>query len=120
MERFDRRDFGRLAVAGIGALVAGGNGLAQTRPSLSAIKSTFKGVPLGCNTYSFSTLPLDDSIQAIAGIGFGMSELHPSHMEPSFGGRGAQGRGLRSGTPQTDAQKAAAAEAREEWPVGSA
>jgi sugar phosphate isomerase/epimerase len=85
MQLFHRRDLGRLAVAGIGTLATGRNAPAQQRPSLPPIKSTFNGVPLGCNTYSLSTLPLDDAIQAIAGIGFGMAELHPRHMEPSFG-----------------------------------
>jgi hypothetical protein len=66
-------------------------------------------VAVGCNTYSFSTLPLDDAIQAIAGIGFGMAELHPRHIEPSFGSGGQGRRGAR----QTDAEKAAATEARE-------
>ena len=113
MQRFHRRDFGRLAVAGIGALATGRSAQAQQKPSLPPIKSTFNGVALGCNTYSLSTLPLDDAIQAIAGIGFGMAELHPRHVEPSFGSGGSRGTGMPGGAPQTGAQKAGPAEARE-------
>jgi sugar phosphate isomerase/epimerase len=112
MQPFHRRDFGRLAVASIGALARGRGVLAQQKPLLPPIKSTFNGVALGCNTYSLSTLPLDDAIQAIAGIGFGLAELHPHHVEPSLGSPG-WGPGATGNAPQTQAQKIGPHEARE-------
>jgi sugar phosphate isomerase/epimerase len=110
MQQMHRRDFGRLALTGLGALASVRNSPAQQRPSLPPIKSTFNGVVLGCNTYSLSTLPLDDAIPAIAGIGFGLAELHPHHIEPSFGLRGAG-----TGAAQTNAKKAQAREKLRQW-----
>jgi sugar phosphate isomerase/epimerase len=106
----NRRDFGRFALSGFGALATGWSATAQHRLRLPPIKSTFTGVVLGCNTYSLSTLPLEDAIQAIAGIGFGLAELHPHHMEPSFGlgDRGAD-------VPETESQKAQAREKLRRW-----
>jgi sugar phosphate isomerase/epimerase len=89
MLAINRRDFGRLALGGTGVLAAARAVLAQERSSLPPIKSTFNGVVVGCNTYSLSSLPLEDAIKAIADIGFGISELHPCHVEPPFGLRGA-------------------------------
>jgi sugar phosphate isomerase/epimerase len=110
MQQMHRRDFGRLALTGLGALASVRNIPAQQRPSLPPIKSTFNGVVLGCNTYSLSTLPLDDAIPAISGIGFGLAEVHPHHIEPSFGLRGAG-----TGAAQTNAQKAQAREKLRQW-----
>jgi len=110
MQQMHRRDFGRLALTGLGALASDRNIPAQQRPLLPPIKSTFNGVVLGCNTYSLSTLPLDDAIPAIAGIGFGLAELHPHHIEPSFGLPGAG-----TGAAQTNAQKAQAREKLRQW-----
>jgi sugar phosphate isomerase/epimerase len=110
MQRFHRRDFGRIALTGLGAWAGEWSATAQQRPSLPPIKSTFSGVALGCNTYSLSTLPLDDAIQAIAGIGFGLAELHPHHMEPSYGLRGSG-----PGAAKSASQKAQAREKLREW-----
>jgi sugar phosphate isomerase/epimerase len=110
MQQMHRRDFGRLALTSLGAFASDRNIPAQQRPSLPLIKSTFNGVVLGCNTYSLSTLTLDDAIPAIAGIGFGLAELHPHHIEPSFGLRGAA-----TGAAQTNAQKAQAREKLRQW-----
>jgi sugar phosphate isomerase/epimerase len=60
------------------------------------------------NTYSLPELPLDEAIRTFAGIGFGMAELHPFHVEPSFGLRGGRG-----GAPPTPEQRGSATEARE-------
>src|ERR1700722_5907322 len=89
MQTINRRDFGRLALRGAGALAVARDVLAQDQPPLPPIKSTLNDVVVGCNTYSLSSLPLDDAIKAIADIGFGISELHPYHVEPPFGLRGA-------------------------------
>ena len=73
----DRRQFGQLALGGIALSASAQN------TSLSNVSSTFRGVVLGANTYSLSTMPLADSIKAIASIGFGEAEVHPRHIEPN-------------------------------------
>ena len=110
MRPTNRRDFGRCALSGLGALATGWKATAQQRPMLPPIKSTFNGVVLGCNTYSLSTLPLDDAIQVIAGNSFGLAELHPHHMEPPFGLRGSG-----AGAPKAESQKAQAREKLRQW-----
>ena len=46
------------------------------------IQSTFNGVTLGVQGYSFRTLPRDAAIRAMADIGFGTCEANYVHMEP--------------------------------------
>src|SRR6185437_5174164 len=77
---------------------------------LPSSRSTFKGVTVGISTYSLSQLPLDVAIHAIADIGAGMSSLHPSHIEPSFGAIRFRS---RTGPPPTPDQIAAAKASRE-------
>ncbi|HYK62553.1 MAG TPA: TIM barrel protein [Bryobacteraceae bacterium] len=90
---YSRRDFGKIALAGIPATAA----LAQ----LHKIDSKIAGVQIGTQSYSFRDLPLDRAIAAIAEVGLGECELYPpAHVEP------------RSGPPapgqsQADARKAA-------------
>ena len=76
---------------------------------LPSTRSTFKGVTIGANTYCLPELPLDDAIHTFADIGFGMAELHPRHIEPSFGAP----RRARGGPPPTPEEAAAAKVARE-------
>ena len=78
--------------------------------SLPSTKSTFKGVTIGANSGSLGQLALSDAIRAFATIGFGMAELHPRHIEPSFGATGFRRRG---GPPPTPEQIEAAKAARE-------
>jgi sugar phosphate isomerase/epimerase len=67
-----RRDFGRIALAGISSVA-----LARTR-----INSVIKGVDIGAQTYSFRNLPLDAMIQAMAEVGLGDCEVYSPHIEP--------------------------------------
>jgi sugar phosphate isomerase/epimerase len=117
--KLNRRDFvGSLSgLAGVGAAFSFASRLNAKQPfdSNPEIRSTFHGVAIGCNTYSLPKFPLDDAIRAIADMGFGMAELHPLHLEPSFGNLG---RGVRRGAPLTPEQQAAVTAARErlrEW-----
>jgi sugar phosphate isomerase/epimerase len=50
--------------------------------SLPEIKSAFKGVRIGIQSYSFRTLSLDDALKAMAEIGIGECELFSGHIEP--------------------------------------
>ena len=83
MMPFDRREFLKISGAGAAALAAP-LALSQKTP-LPPIKSTFNGVVVGCNTYSFSQSTLDEAVKNVASLGFGEAELHPRHGEPSFG-----------------------------------
>lgn len=99
-EVFTRREF----VRGAGAL---GARLAAPVPipavpdgplrGMPSIRSTFGGVPVGCNTRSLLNLPLEDAIRTMADIGYGMAELHPGHVEPAGLRRVAPDDELRAG-----------------------
>ncbi len=54
------------------------------RPRLASAsgRSTFRGVVLGTQTYSFRDRPLEDAIAAMAQIGFGACEVSGRHVEP--------------------------------------
>lgn len=84
MMPFDRREFLKISGAGAAALAAAPLALSQKTP-LPPIKSTFNGVVVGCNTYSFSQSTLDEAIKNVASLGFGEAEVHPRHVEPTFG-----------------------------------
>src|SRR3954451_23792653 len=86
MSSTDRREFLKLEGGGVNAL-ATSSALFGQKTALPNIRSTFNGVVVGCNTYSFAQSSLDEAIQNIANIGFGEAELHPRHLEPSFGAR---------------------------------
>jgi sugar phosphate isomerase/epimerase len=74
---YSRRDFGRLALAGVPLSM------------ILAADSKVGGVRIGVQSYSFRTLPLDDAIKAMSTIGLGEVELFSGHVEPrppfSFG-----------------------------------
>ena len=70
---FTRRDFVGLAAAGYAA--AG-----SARPF--RIESTFGGVKVGAQTYSFRDRPVDEAIQAMREIGLGYAELTQRHVQP--------------------------------------
>jgi len=81
-----RRDFHKLA---LGALVAGPTIAGPTVLSAQKkINSTFKGVTVGAQSYSFRDLPLDEAIAAMVKIGIGECELFSGHVEPKK--RGAE------------------------------
>jgi|RhiMethySRZTD1v2_1073278.scaffolds.fasta_scaffold21226_3 sugar phosphate isomerase/epimerase len=75
---YSRREFGRLALAGLPMTVAFAQGSSKTN-------SSFNGVRIGVQSYSFRSLPLDDAIKAMAGIGIGECELFSGHVEPRIG-----------------------------------
>ena len=75
---YSRREFGRLALVGLPMTVAFAQGSSKTN-------SSFNGVRIGVQSYSFRSLPLDDAIKAMAGIGIGECELFSGHVEPRIG-----------------------------------
>lgn len=66
------------------ALLAAGAGFAA-RPAArghAMIESTFGGVPVGAQSYSFRDRPLDEAIEGMRSIGIGVCELWSGHTEP--------------------------------------
>jgi sugar phosphate isomerase/epimerase len=80
---YSRRDFGRIALAGVPLSMAFGG-----------FEAKVNGVRIGVQSYSFRQLSLDDAIKAMSDIGLGEVELFSGHVEPrpsfSFGGPGGQ------------------------------
>ena len=65
-----RRDFGKLAIAGL-----------PLARAIAAINSKIDGVQLGVQSYSFRDLPLDGAIKAMVADGLGDCELFSPHIE---------------------------------------
>jgi sugar phosphate isomerase/epimerase len=111
--QFTRRDFGKLALAGLPLSLAFAN-----------IDSKFKGVQIGAITYSFRSMPNpEDIIKAYVTIGLGEMELMSGDAEklagapiPMTGGRGPGG--PPAGTPPAGAPAAGAPPAGGEPPAG--
>jgi sugar phosphate isomerase/epimerase len=79
MENLTRREWNGLVLGGLAA------GLFPRRAE--ATGSTFKGVPIGAQSYSFRDRPLDGAIQGMAEAGLGSVELWQGHLEPRPDGR---------------------------------
>jgi sugar phosphate isomerase/epimerase len=85
MSVYTRRDFGKIAMAGL-----------PLGTALAKINSKVSGVQLGVQSYSFRDRPLDAAIQAMVEDGLGECELFSPHIEPGpmprpqgGGGRGS-------------------------------
>src|SRR5829696_6361795 len=85
--RVSRRVF--IESAAGGALLAAA-GVAGAQGTAAAKGSTFHGVIVGANSFCFPDRPIEEAVDVIADLGFSLGEVHPRHLEPSFGpGRGA-------------------------------
>ena len=108
---YSRRDFGKLALAGLPATLA----LADLH-AFAVVDSKIKGVQIGAITYSFRSIPNpDDIIKAYQTIGLNEMELMSNHAEmlagapippPTPGGRG---RGAAPAAPAASGAGATAA-----------
>ena len=76
---YTRRDFTKITLASMPLTAA----LADGKPN-----SRVAGVLIGAQSYSFRTMPLDEAIKAMTGIGLSECELWQGHAEPSPQGRG--------------------------------
>ncbi len=90
----NRRRFGALSLSGIGGLLLPNCRFAPeaepdptetvARPAM--IDSTFHGVLIGVQSYSFRDRLLEGAVQAIADVGIGSCEVASGHLEGGFGG----------------------------------
>jgi len=106
---YTRREFGRVALAGL-AVVRLKPDTTERGAVAAAINSTFGGVHVGAQTYSFRDLPhapggdaIDNVIKALIDSGVGECELFAPQLEPQFPS-GARGR--RGDPPSPEAVKA--------------
>src|SRR5277367_1279149 len=104
---WSRRDFGKLALAG----------LSLNKAFAKKINSKIDGVQLGVQSYSFRDLSLDQAIQAMVADGLGDCELFSPHIEA--GGMDDLKPLFESGSKMTPAERRAAFEAHDkkvqEW-----
>src|SRR4051794_37112372 len=105
MTDLSRRDFGKLALAGLPAAWALKNAPVS---AWDKINSRIHGVQVGAITYSFRALPVEDVLKAYTTIGIGEMELMSNHAEALAGApSGPGGGGGRRGEPRTPEQQAA-------------
>ncbi len=121
--RYSRRDFGKLALAGLPAAAIWKTFGEVPLTALEKINSKIGGVTIGAITYSFRTIqdPLE-IIKAYKTIGLGEMELMSNHAEAlagiprgAGGGGGGRGRGGTTPTPEQIAARDAAAKAVSDW-----
>lgn len=72
-----RRYFTQTACMGAAGLAAADRAAAH-----EANNSTFKGVTVGVQSYSFRDRPVEQAVAAMKDIGFGLCEMWSGHMEP--------------------------------------
>ncbi len=109
-----RREFAKLALAGVPAAVV----LGRWPVAAATIDSRIKGVQIGAITYSFRTLPADAILKAYVDIGLGEMELMSNHAEQLAGapaGRGGGGGRRGTLTPEQQAERDAAVKALHDW-----
>ncbi len=82
-----RRAFAKTTSAGAAGLAAIGHAEAHETNN-----STFNGVTIGAQSYSFRDRPVDEAIAAMKKVGFGLCEMWSGHMEPLRESRGPEGR----------------------------
>jgi hypothetical protein len=119
--RYSRRDFGKLALAGLPVAATWRTFAEAPLAAGEKINAKIGGVTIGAITYSFRTIqdPME-IIKAYTSIGLGEMELMSNHAEALAGmpgGRGGGG-GRRGGAPPTPeevAAREAAAKATREW-----
>lgn len=75
---YSRRDFGKLALAGLPLAAAAQRAAAQTKP----INSVIAGVRIGAQSYSLRDLSWQEMVAAMAKLGLGECEMWASHVEP--------------------------------------
>jgi sugar phosphate isomerase/epimerase len=79
MAKLTRREWNKLALAGVTATALPLDLLGKTQ----MINSRFKGVLIGAQSYSFRDRPVDKVVEAMAEIGLGSCELwQVNHVEP--------------------------------------
>ena len=90
----NRRRFGALSLSGAGGLLLNScapSPEAEPVPTNAAvppsmIDSTFNGVLVGSQSYSFRDRSLDEAVRAFAEVGIGSCEFASGHLEGGFGG----------------------------------
>ena len=96
----DRRRFGALSLSAIGGLLLARcesspeseQAPTNTAAQPSMIDSTFHGVLIGVQSYSFRDRSLNEAIQAIGDVGISSCEVASGHLEGGFGGSPNKGR----------------------------
>ncbi len=83
MPDLTRRQFSQLAAGGAAGLLA--HDSAAASPS---INSTFAGVRVGVQSYSFRDRNLEEAIAGMVEVGIGECEMYSGHVEPRGRGRG--------------------------------
>ena len=78
--KMSRRAF--IGTAAGGALLARA-GVARAQSAKPT--TTVRGVIIGGNSYCFPDRPIAEAIDVMSDLGFTLGEVHPRHMEPSFG-----------------------------------
>ena len=92
MPGFTRRKFSRFAAGGLSGLLLsgcgseGGEAAREDGPN-DGHKSTFAGVRIGVQSYSFRDRSLDEAIAGMVEVGLGECEMFSGHLERADGGR---------------------------------